>query len=205
MSRQRRIVLAAGVLFILLGGVLATALVLQRDPYGQGDASRVRVVFTGGYETDPVDHGRPVKLIAAAIGVPTETFRQAFSAVRPAQGMMGPSPERARENKAALMKVLSPLGVTNERLDEVSNYYRYRPGDGRLWQHEPAVAFAIVENGQVVRFEIVKSGSGYMNPPRVSVPGHDNLSATVDLGFGQDFASNGAIHAINVAPLNPAP
>lgn len=203
---HKRNVVVVLLALLIIGCAAAVIIALAaRDPYGPGDASRVHVTFTGGYETDPVDHGRPVKLVAAALGVPTETFREAFSNVQPAQGGMGPPPERARENKAALMKVLAPHGITNERLDEVSNYYRYRPGDGRLWRHEPAVAFAIVEQGKVVRFEIVEAGSGYMTPPQVAVPGHDDVNAKVELTFSQDFASNGAIEAITIASSSPAP
>jgi hypothetical protein len=84
--------------------------------------TKVPVTFSGGHETDPKDHGRPVVLVAAALEVKPEVFREAFSGVTPARGGK-PSQEEARRNKAALMKVLKPHGVTNERLDEVSNYY----------------------------------------------------------------------------------
>ena len=33
------------------------------------DVRQVPVVFTGGYETDPRDRGRPVILVASALGV----------------------------------------------------------------------------------------------------------------------------------------
>ena len=46
-------------------------------------ASDVTVTIASGLETDPVDNGRPVVLIAAALGVPTEVFREAFSGVTP--------------------------------------------------------------------------------------------------------------------------
>ena len=44
------------------------------------------VVIQGGYETDSRDNGRPVRLIAAALEVPDEVFREAFAGVphRPA-------------------------------------------------------------------------------------------------------------------------
>ena len=95
-------------------------------PYLHAAETTVPVTFSGGHETDPQDHGRPVGLVAAALGVKPEVFRQAFSGVTPAKNGK-PSPEEAQRNKAALMKVLGPYGVTNERLDEVSNYYRYQP------------------------------------------------------------------------------
>src|SRR5215218_9651255 len=88
--------------------------------------TQLPVTFSGGHETDPKDHGRPVVLVAAALNVKPEIFRKAFSGVKPAHGR-GPTGEEARRNKEALMKVLGPYKVTNDRLDEVSNYYRYRP------------------------------------------------------------------------------
>ena len=66
------------------------------------------VVISGGFNTDPQDHGRPVVLIAAALGVPTEVFREAFRGVTPAGLDSGPTSEKAQQNKAALLKVLAP-------------------------------------------------------------------------------------------------
>jgi hypothetical protein len=64
------------------------------------------VVISGGFNTDPQDKGRPVVLIAAALGVPTEVFREAFRGVTPAGvGSGGPSTEQAQKNKSALLKV----------------------------------------------------------------------------------------------------
>src|SRR5688572_10886822 len=117
-------------------------------------ADEVAVEFVGGHETDRVDHGRPVVLIAAALKVKPEVFRKAFSAVKPAPGGQHPDPEQVRRNKDALMAALSPHGVTNERLDEVSNYYRYRPGR-ELWKHRVAKAFARVKDGAVVAIRVV--------------------------------------------------
>src|SRR5437667_1129886 len=89
------------------------------------DITRVPVVFSGGHETDPRDGGRPVVLIAAALGVTPEVFREAFSHVRPAPAGREPEPGQVRQNKAALLAALAKHGVTNEKLDTVSNYYRY--------------------------------------------------------------------------------
>src|SRR3954470_19516070 len=89
----------------------------------------VPLVFSGGHTIGKQDFGRPVYLIAAGLGVKPEQFREAFGGVTPARGR-GPTGAEPRRNKTALMKVLAPLGVTNERLDEVSNYYRFRPQDG---------------------------------------------------------------------------
>jgi len=35
--------------------------------------------------------------------------------------MFGPTPSAARDNKKVLMDALGPYGISNERLDEVSN------------------------------------------------------------------------------------
>ncbi|KXK15985.1 MAG: hypothetical protein UZ14_CFX002000161 [Chloroflexi bacterium OLB14] len=93
----------------------------------------VQVIISGGYELDPRDNGRPVILIASALGVPEEVFREAFSHVNPAGAGSSPSEEQAQANKAALMNVLAPYGVTNDYLDEVSNYYRYNRSAGETW------------------------------------------------------------------------
>jgi hypothetical protein len=103
--------------------------------------TRVPVVFSGGYETVPRDRGRPVVLIAAALGVPSDVFRKAFSRVRPAPAGTRPDPQQVRKNKEVLLKALGPYGVTNDRLDEVSNYYRYVRSRGELWPTKPATGF----------------------------------------------------------------
>lgn len=82
------------------------------------------MAIQGGFETDSRDHGRPVRLIAAALDVPAEVFREAFAGVSPsAYGR--PSASGQRANKDALMKMLTHDGVTDERLNEVSDRYRY--------------------------------------------------------------------------------
>ena len=53
------------------------------------DESRVPLMFSGGYETDP--GGRPVALIAGALRVPPDVFREAFRDVRPARGGEAPT------------------------------------------------------------------------------------------------------------------
>src|ERR1019366_5026645 len=111
-----------------------------------------------------------VVLIAAALEVTPEVFRDAFSQVRPARGGSEPEPAQVRQNKAVLMKALGKYGITNERLDTVSNYYRSPPGRNGLWTTTPAVANALIKGGEVVGYEIVSSGSGYSSPPTVSVP-----------------------------------
>ena len=163
--------------------------------------TRVPVVFSGGHETEGVDHGRPVILIAAALGVAPEVFREAFSHVHPAgPGSGGPTDAEARQNKAALMNALGKYGVTDERLNEVSNYYRYPPGRGGLWKNKAASANALIKDGAVVGYEVTSGGSGYTSPPTVTVPNLPAAAAKVELSFGKDMDSNGAVTAITVLP-----
>ncbi len=159
---------------------------------------RVPVTFSGGHETHPVDHGRPVILIAAALGVPAEVFREAFSRVQPAPGGTVPGQHRVQQNKEKLMAVLGPHGISNERLDTVSNYYRYNPQWGRLWPTDDAKAYALVRDGRITGFEIVAGGSGYSTSPAIQVPGFDGSSGDVQLSFGQQFDRNGSVSGIRL-------
>src|SRR5437588_13008886 len=84
---------------------------------------KIPLKFDGGYQTDPRDHGRPVVLIAAALKVPDEVFRETFTHVHPAgPGRGGPTDAEARQNKQALMAGLGPYGATDDRINEVSNF-----------------------------------------------------------------------------------
>ena len=69
------------------------------------------------------------------------------------------------------MAALAPYGVTNERLDTVSNYYRYVRSRGELWPTQPAAAYALVRRGVVTGYVVTSGGSGYSSPPIVTVPG----------------------------------
>jgi hypothetical protein len=171
----------------------------------QPQESRVAVTFSGGHDTLDIDRGRPVRLIAAALGVPDEVFREAFSRVRPAPGGREPEPGRVRENKAVLLKALGPYGITNERLDDVSDYYRYRPGKGNLWRHADASAVAIIKNGKVVSVEVTHSGAGYSTPPKATIPGFPQVRLDVQLGFDQDLSRNGRITSIMLGTENASP
>jgi hypothetical protein len=95
------------------------------------------------------------------------------------------------------MRALGPLGVTNDRLDEVSNYYRYVRSRGEMWPTKPAEAYAEVKDGKIVRFVVTKGGSGYSSPPSVTVPGFD-VEAKVELSFARKFDSNGSVGAITL-------
>jgi hypothetical protein len=109
-----------------------------------------------------------------------------------------PSPEAARRNKEALLSVLEPYGITNDRLDEVSDYYRYRPGGGRLWRNTPAKAYAVVENDRVKKIVVTERGSGYSSRPRAVVQGMETVALKVTIQFGQDLERNGSVRSVVV-------
>lgn len=155
------------------------------------------LVFTGGHDIGKDDHGRPCVLIAAALGVKTEVFREAFSGVTPAKGR-GPTGEEARKNKDALMKVLKPHGVTNDRLDEVSNFYRYKPQDGELWKHKDAKGYAVVEDGKVTKVVVTDAGAGYSSTPKVTIKGFEKVELTVTLLLDKDLEKNGSIKSVEL-------
>jgi hypothetical protein len=158
----------------------------------------VPVVISGGHETDPRDHGRPVVLVAGGLGVSPEVFRQTFSGVHPVAPGSYPDQGRAQQNKSVLLATLSRYGVTNEKLDTVSDYYRYQPGTGRLWPTKSAVITALVKNGTVISFEVTDGGSGYSSPPSVSVPGAKCGPVTVNLRYGRDLTRNGSIGSVSL-------
>lgn len=137
-------------------------------------------------------------LIAAALGVKGEVFREAFRGVTPARDGR-PTREQARANKEALMKVLGPHGVTNERLDEVSDYYRYRPQRGELWTTTPAKAHAVVEDGKITSIIVTSPGSGYSSTPQARVKGMERVDLRVKIVFDRDLQKNGAVAKIEVA------
>jgi hypothetical protein len=167
------------------------------------DEKKVPVTFLGGHDLAKNDFGRPIVLMAAGLGVKPEVFREAFSGVTPARGR-GPTGEEARKNKQALMKVLAPYGVTNDRMDEVANYYRFRPERDELWPTKPAKAHAVVENGKIKRIVVTEPGSGYCTPPTVTVEGFDNgdrdLQLQATLGFSKDLKKNGTIAKVEIVP-----
>ncbi|MBC8353302.1 MAG: hypothetical protein H8E66_14990 [Planctomycetes bacterium] len=162
-----------------------------------GSQSLAQVSFVGGYELDPRDHGRPVVLIGSALGVTEEVFRDAFSGVTPSRDGP-PSRSEAHANKEVLLDALGKHGVTNERFDEVSNYYRYRREAGEVWKRTAVSATAIIKGGKVTGFNITNPGSGYTMAPMVQVAGYDDLELDVTIGFSTDFAENGSVASITV-------
>src|SRR4051812_9164683 len=182
--------------------VLANLALAAVAPGGLAGEPKVPLVFHGGYETDPRDRGRPVALVAGALGVSPAVFREAFRGVRPAPAGARPTPGQARRNKGVLLAALAPLGVTNDRLDRVSDYYRYNPGRGERWPVSPAAGYAVVKDGTVTSVVITRPGSGYNAPPRVVLPGHPELELRARLAFVPDLKTNGSI--ASVSPVEPA-
>ncbi|MEP7286871.1 MAG: hypothetical protein ABI947_14030 [Chloroflexota bacterium] len=158
----------------------------------------VPVTLNGGFEIGQNDYGRPVALIASMLGVTPDIFRQAFSGVTPAK-IGAPSEAQAQANKSALLKVLSRYGVTNEKLDQVANYYRFNKRKGQTWPHTKAAAIAIVENGQITGVKITTPGSGYSSLPSVAISGFPNVKASASISYSTDFKTNGSISAITLA------
>ncbi len=156
-------------LAILLAAV-STAAPAQDSPL-PGD-TKLDVTISGGHDTVGADRGRPIILIAAALKVPDQVFRDAFKGVHPAcPNSGGPTDSEARANKQVLLAALSPYGVTDDRLNEVSNYYRYARWEGGIWKNTPAKAYAIVHNGAVTSVVITDAGSGYSSTPQLSIAG----------------------------------
>ncbi len=187
-NRSNRIRVCLGILALVIGAAAGTGLAAQKE---------LPLEFTGGHEIGKDDFGRPVVLIAAALGVKPDDFRKAFSGVTPAKGGP-PSGAEARKNKEALMKVLAPLGVTNERLDEVSDYYRFRSQNGELWKSSPAAGHAIVEDGKVTRIVITDAGSGYSTPPKVTIQGMPDVTLKVVVHLDKEFKRNGSVETVGV-------
>ena len=170
----------------------------RASTHSSATTAQVPVTFSAGHGTDLRDNGRPVVLIAAALGVPTEVFRTAFSGVTPAGAGEQPQAEQVGLNKAALLRVLGPYGVTNARLDEVSNYYRYNGSAGESWPTRAATAVATVRAGKVVVVTVTDGGAGYSSAPTVSVAGADASTAVVELAFGRDLGTNGSVTAVRL-------
>lgn len=163
------------------------------------DELHVPLKLTGGHDTDPRDHGRPVALIAAALKVPDDVFRETFTHVRPAgPGRNGPTEAEARDNKKALMDGLSKYGVTNDRLNEVSNYYRYASWKGETWKQSAASGYATVRDGVVTGITVTDAGAGYTSAPTVTLPGYDGVKLKPTLAYGTDFAKNGSIEKVAI-------
>ena len=145
-------------------------------------ATHLPLRITGGHDTEDVDRGRPVVLVAAALGVPSAVFREAFTHVHPAGPGEEPQPDQVRENKRALMEKLGPYGVTDDRLNEVSNYYRYRRSAGEMWKNLPADGYSIMRDGKL-EIVITSPGAGYSTPPTITVEAMPNIHSDRNIEF----------------------
>ena len=168
----------------------------------RADETKVPVTLSGGHELGKNDYGRPINLMAAALGVKPDEFRKAFSGVTPARGR-GPTGAEQRRNKQALMKVLAPLKVTNERMDEVADYYRFRPQKGELWPTKPAAAYAVVDDGKIKRIVVTDPGSGYNTPPKATIEGFKNVRLETKIKYGTNLKKNGGVESVQIAPDDP--
>ena len=164
--------------------------------HSASSSSAVTVSITGGEETVAGDNGRPIVLVAGLLGVTPEVFRKAFSGVTPANPAVGPTGDEAQRNKAALLSVLAPYGITNDQLDTASNTYRYDQGAGQTWPHTAATAVVVETNGIVTGVKVVTGGSGYTSAPTITLS--DGQTATATLSYGKNAATNGTITAITL-------
>lgn len=177
---------------------LTTAAPAAPDARAASATKTVRLVFSGGHATDPRDGGRPVVLVAAALGVPTDVFRTAFRGVTPAGAGQEPEAAQVGRNKQALLAVLGPYGVTNEALDAASDAYRHNGSAGETWPQTAATGTAVVRRGRVVSVRIVAGGAGYSSAPRVRVPGLPNARIAVTVAYGRDVATNGRVSTLAI-------
>lgn len=168
-------------------------------PAESSQVTRVPVLISGGHQTDPRDHGRPVVLVAGGLGVSPGIFRDAFTGVNPVAPGSYPDQGRARQNKSVLLSALSKYGITNQKLDSVSDYYRYQPGVGQLWPTKAAVIIAHVNNGKVTSFEVNDGGSGYSSQPSISVPGVRCGPVAVNISYSQNLQRNGTIDSVTLS------
>lgn len=190
------------VLAIALASCGAQATLLPGNANAQQqtvNAPESTITISGGYELDPRDNGRPVVLIAAALGVSSEVFREAFSKVNPAGAGQTPSDARVHSNKAVLLEALGPYGITNEQLDRVSDYYRYNRSAGEMWPTTPATIEATISNGQVTGVRLIDGGAGYTSLPTITINGHPEVRLNVTLAYGTDLATNGSIVSVSLA------
>ena len=183
--------------------VLVAACTSGRDQHSTANAasttasSPVSVTITGGLDTVAGDNGRPIVLVAGLLGVAPSVFRAAFSGVTPADPAQGPTTAEAQRNKAALLAVLRPYGITNSELDTASNTYRYNESAGQMWPHTAAAATTIVVNGVVTAIKVTDGGSGYTSAPTITLS--DGQQATATVSYGTSAATNGSIAAITLS------
>jgi hypothetical protein len=180
-------------IFVAIADLTAVALVAQTCPDPEWT-----VKISGGHETNPIDHGRPVSLVAGGLGVKPEVFREAFSHVHPAPAGQEPDPEQVRRNKDALLSALGKYGITNDRLDEVSNRYRYNASRGEMWPTKAASVAAMFKKGRLTGFKVVDGGFGYSSPPKITLVGHPEMKIEAIVEYSTDLDRNGRISEVRL-------
>ena len=95
------------------------------------------------------------------------------------------------------MAVLAPYGITNERFDQVSNYYGYQSSLGQLWPTRPAKAYLVAGKDGGLRYVVTDGGCGYTSPPVISVPSISVAGGGATLSFSKDFNRNGSVTSIS--------
>ena len=137
-------------------------------------------------------------LIAAALKVPTEVFRKAFSGVTPAAGGQEPEAGQVHRNKETLLCVPAPTASPTTNLTRSPTITDTAAAKERCGEMSPAAATAIIHDGVVTGFTITNAGSANSSPPGISIAGMDDPNAKVKLHFGTDFRTNGSIQEITL-------
>lgn len=189
-QRFRGMLVFATLSVLLVAGCFSVPEAEETDGPQRGD-----IIFAGGFATDPEDEGRPVALIAAALDIEPQVFRAAFKNVVPAKDGE-PSEAEKKANKKALLDALREHGVTNEQLDKVSDFYRYRPQAGEIWEHRMPKAKATVRNKQVQKIVVSDAGFGLNSIPTATIHGYEKIPLKVELKQSTDLDKNGSVKVI---------
>jgi len=155
------------------------------------------VTVSGGHEITVADRSRPVDLIGAIVGITGEQVRNAFDYPVPENAGNLNDEEAAAANRAALLAQLEEYGVTGDEFDIATNYYQYFIVGG-VWSYAHAQLKAIIEDNELVGFEIVYGGRGYTSEPSITVEGYGRIEVDITISYTDDFETNGAITAITL-------
>lgn len=187
------------VAIVFFGSLLVYNNTRDTKPQVPDDAAgRVVVEFSGGRETQPEDNGHPVTLIANALDITPQVFREAFFQFVP--DAENTDTDGWKQHLPEMMKILGPHGVTEARLTEVLDYYAGTRAGGATWPLEPAIAWATVKDGKITGFEVTTGGAGYNSPPTVNVAGHDTSGVKAELSGSNSLKQNGAVSGIQLGP-----
>jgi hypothetical protein len=90
-----------------------------------------------------------------------------------------------------------------ERLDDVSDYYRFQLQNDDLWKTTPARGYAVVGDGKVKSVGITEAEAGYSSPPIVTVMGMAKVPLKATLHFDKELRKNGSVESGGVAGQKP--